>query len=413
MSVASDREACPACGERRLHPFHEQHGVPTNSCLLLEEREEALAHPRGDLVLAVCQTCGFITNTAFDEHLAEYSGRYEETQAFSPRFAAFAEELAEDWVERYSLRGGTVLEIGCGKGEFLEMMMAQGMDTGIGIDPTVRPERTGTARQRDATGRTGSAGQRDAADRITWIRDLYSERYAYLDADAVVCRHTLEHVQPVGGFMRMLRRAIGESRRPVILFELPDVQRVLDEAAFWDVYYEHCAYFSAGSLARLFRSAGFEVLDVRRAYDDQYLIIEALPASSAGVSQAPLAIEDDLGAVQAGAERFRAGWREHLVRWREELAAVSAAGGRAVVWGAGSKGVAFLGALATHDVTAAVDINPYKHDMYLAGTGHHILSPASLRDVDPDLVVAMNPVYLDEIRSQLDTLGVDARLVAV
>lgn len=412
MTAASDSAACPACGRRRLTRFHEQQGVPTNSCLLLEEREEALAHPRGDLVLALCESCGFITNTAFEPHLAEYSSRYEETQAFSPRFAAFADELAGEWVDRHGLRGGTVLEIGCGKGEFLEMMVAHGAEAGVGIDPTVRPERTGTARQQDPTERTGAARQRAAAERITWIRDFFSERYAYLDADAVVCRHTLEHVQPVGGFMRMLRRAIGDARRPVVLFELPDVQRVLDEAAFWDVYYEHCGYFSAGSLARLFRAAGFEVLDVRRAYDGQYLLIEALPADPAGVSQEALPIEDDLDAVQAGVARFRAGWQQHLVRWRQELASVSAAGGRAVVWGAGSKGVAFLGALATDNVTAAVDINPYKHGMYLAGTGHHILSPASLRDADPDLVIAMNPVYLDEIRSNLDALGVDARLVA-
>jgi hypothetical protein len=33
--------------------------------------------------------------------------------------------------------------------------------------------------------------------------------------------------------------------------------------------------------------------------------------------------------------------------------------------------------------------------------------------VQPDLVVAMNPVYLDEIKGELDTLGVDARLEAV
>ena len=44
----------------------------------------------------------------------------------------------------------------------------------------------------------------------------------------------------------------------MVFFELPDTERVLTEAAFWDIYYEHCSYFTPGSLARLFRRTGFE-----------------------------------------------------------------------------------------------------------------------------------------------------------
>ena len=49
----------------------------------------------------------------------------------------------------------------------------------------------------------------------------------------------------------------------------------------------------------------------------------------------------------------------------------------------------------------------------MAGTGHEIVAPEFLREYQPDLVVAMNPIYLDEIQADLDELGVGARLVAV
>ena len=52
----------------------------------------------------------------------------------------------------------------------------------------------------------------------------------------------------------------------------------LREAAFWDVYYEHCSYFSTGSLARLFRAAKFDLLELGRDYGDQYLLLAARPA---------------------------------------------------------------------------------------------------------------------------------------
>ena len=85
-----------------------------------------------------------------------------------------------------------------------------------------------------------------------------------------------------------------------------------------------------------------------------------------------------------------------------------------VIWGAGSKGVAFL----TSDgreagVELAVDINPHKQDKFLAGSGVEVVAPERLRDERPDLVVAMNPVYLEEIGGALSELGVEARLEAV
>ncbi len=46
---------------------------------------------------------------------------------------------------------------------------------------------------------------------------------------------------------------------PGLVFETPDAKRVLKEAAFWDIYYEHCSYFSPGAHARVFRQEGFDV----------------------------------------------------------------------------------------------------------------------------------------------------------
>jgi hypothetical protein len=49
----------------------------------------------------------------------------------------------------------------------------------------------------------------------------------------------------------------------------------------------------------------------------------------------------------------------------------------------------------------------------MPGTSQLIVPPNFLVEYRPDLVIAMNPIYLGEIRRDLDAMGVGADLVAV
>jgi cyclopropane fatty-acyl-phospholipid synthase-like methyltransferase len=395
--IVEELAACPSCHVDGLDVFHEQESIPVHSCRLVETREDALSFPRGRLRLALCRECGFITNVAYEPCLQDYGLAYEETQGFSPTFQEFARALAVQWIERYDLRGKRVLEIGCGKGEFLSLVCELGENAGVGIDPAFVETRLRSA----------------AAERMSFIRDVYDERYAHIEADAIVCRHTIEHIAPVAAFLALIRRTIGERSETAVLFDLPDARRVFREPAFWDIYYEHCSYFTAGSLARLFRHTGFRVVALERAYDDQYLVIEAFPATHDG--SRPLPLEESPEELAEDVSRFRRRFAQTTIHWRDLLGAARADGRRTAVWGAGSKGVAFLTTLALGDeIGYAIDINPYKQGKFLAGTGHAVVGPAHLTIEPPDLVVAMNEIYLPEIRRELDARGLrQTQLVAV
>jgi hypothetical protein len=385
--------ACRACGSPGLVHFYEQRGVPVHSCLLVDDREEALAFPTGDIELALCSRCGFIMNTAFDSSVHDYSARYEETQEFSPRFQHFAHELAQRWVDRYDLHGRKCFEIGCGKGSFLEAICALGHNRGVGIDPSFLADRG------------------HASDDVEFVADFYDNRYGPIDADAVICRHTLEHIPDVQDFMETVREGIGDRCDTVVLFELPDVTRVLCDTAFWDVYYEHCSYFSAGSLARLFERTGFAVLDCFVDFDGQYLILEAVPERRVAPARKAA---DDRDHVRALADGFASSVEQRITAWTADLDAARRRGASVVIWGAGSKGVAYLTALGlTDEIECAVDINPHKAGKFMAGTGHRIVQPEALVEIRPDVVVVMNPIYRAEIASTLGDLGLHPELVTV
>jgi SAM-dependent methyltransferase len=380
---------CPNCGHKGLSLFYEVRNVPVHSCLMLSSQQEALDFPCGDVVLGFCDRCGFITNTEFDAKWSAYAPNYEDQQSFSPTFNKFALDLANRLIEKYDLRNKHVVEIGCSKGDFLLLLCELGNNRGVGIDPSV------------VVGRVKS----EAADRVTFIQDYYSEKHAEYVGDFICCRHTLEHIHPTFEFIKTVRRSIGDRTNIPVVFEIPDTTRVLKDLAFEDIYYEHCSYFTPGSLARLFRSCGFEVTDLYRAYGDQYLLIEALPTDIPSDKQHPL--EESLEQVKEDVKQFAANIQSKLDGWKQYLEQAQAQGKRVVVWGSGSKCVAFLTTLNTIDkIQYVIDINPHRHGKFIPGVGKEIKSPEFLREYQPDVIIVMNPIYCDEIKQMLNDLGV-------
>ena len=390
------RHQCPACKQQEMQIFYEQPSVPANSCILLKTPDEAINYPRGRIDLAFCPGCGFISNVAFAPKLTEYSERYEETQGFSGTFNKFHRALAQRLVADYDLKGKTVLEIGCGKGEFLKLICELGNNKGIGFDPGFREDRL-------------NLGDKD---QICFIQDFYSDKYPNHSADFLCCKMTLEHISDTGDFIGTVRKAIGNDKT-YVFFQIPEATRILKDCAFEDIYYEHCSYFAPGSLARLFRRNGFEVLKLNTEYDDQYLTIEAKPSLN-GVHAAKLQSEDDLEALSSFVSDFPRRVSEKLAEWRALIDKAVAANQKIALWGSGSKGVSFLTSLSlTDEVACVVDINPHRWGHYMSGTGHPIISPDDLRELKPDLVIVMNPVYRDEIAQDLYDRGLGPRVVTL
>lgn len=387
-----DDRLCPNCGKRGLSIFYEVRNVPVHSCLMMSSQEEALDFPCGDVVLGFCDSCGFITNVEFDSHWSAYAPNYEDQQSFSPTFNKFALNLAQRLIDKYDLHEKNIVEIGCSKGDFLLLLCELGNNYGVGIDPSVVPGRV----------------KSEAASRVEFIQDYYGEHHAEYVGDFICCRHTLEHIQPTAEFITTVRKSIGERQVPFFL-EIPDNSRVLKDLAFEDIYYEHCSYFSPGALARLFRACGFEVTDLYRDYGDQYLFIEALPIDIPSTKILPL--EETVAEVAQDVKHFASKIEDKLNYWKQYLEEAQARGEKVLVWGSGSKCVAFLTTLNTIDkIQYVVDINPHRHGKFIPGVGKQIMSPEFLKEYQPGRVIVMNSIYCDEIEQMLREMDVQTQV---
>lgn len=387
-----DDITCTVCHGHQVEVFVSVPNVPVLCNILWPTRDSAVSVNRVEIPLAFCSTCGHIFNPRFDISLMDYTEVYENSLHFSAHFQDYANKLAADLVNRHDLHGKRIVEIGSGKGDFLELLCELGDNHGIGFDPSYIPGGT----------------ERSRTDQITFIQDFYSEKYASVEADFICCRHTLEHIPDPRNFLRVLRLAIGDRMNMQVFFEVPNALHTIQGLAIWDIIYEHCSYFTPFSLAYLFAEAGFAVSSVTESFSGQFLTIEATPAVGATDFAAlhllgPSKLADDV-------EHFAIRYREKVAGSRVTIDKLDMAGGTGVIWGAGSKGITFLNVLNPgNTVSHAVDINPRKQGKFITGTGQEIVSPSELRHIAPDVVFVMNPVYMHEIQTMLNDLEVNAR----
>ena len=314
-------KSCPICGEGRFGSFLEVASVPVHVGVVWPSEAEAKGCPRGDIELAFCEGCGFIANVAFDPARVDYELRYDNALHFSSVFQNYEQGLARRLVSRYGIRDSHVIEIGCGSGHFLGLLCELGHNRGHGFDPSHDPEHADPC----------------VGGSVVVERDYYSDRHAQLPADLVCCRHVLEHVADPRELLLGLRRTLQHHPQAVVYFEVPNAFLALRQLSIWDVIYEHCLYFVPESLGFLFRSCGFEVLDLHEAYDGQFLGIEARldPAWEQGA----LPPRPDLGRTPEDVQAFARSFQERREGWKERLAKLEAEGRRAVVWGGGAKAV--------------------------------------------------------------------------
>ncbi|MFQ5965697.1 MAG: class I SAM-dependent methyltransferase [Candidatus Scalinduaceae bacterium] len=392
--ITSKPNTCPVCSSQDVYIFIEMLQVPVHCNVLWLTREEALRAPRADLRLGFCKVCGHVYNFAFNPDDMEYTQDYENSLHFSPRFQEYVKSLATRLIDQHDLHNKDIIEIGCGKGEFLTMLCEFGGNRGVGFDSSYEDERTGNKSTKN----------------INFIRDFYSERYAGYKADAICCRHVLEHIKSPFDFLTDLRNVIGDRLDTKIFFEVPNFMFTLNDLGIWDLIYEHCSYFSVCSLAQVFHSCRFKVVNLTEAFEGQFLWIEALPVGDLAYSKREY--RDYYKKMAYDVTVFAERYRDKVDAWHSEIKKIVNKGDRAVIWGSGSKGITFLNKINTQgQIEYVVDINPHKHGKYVSGTGQKIVPPEFLRKYQPDIIIVMNPIYLDEIRQITESMNITAKFV--
>lgn len=381
----SSQKRCPICSSARVASVTERQNVPVHQNMLFASPEAARLAVRGDLSVVACLDCDFVFNASFDHALMSYGAGYESDQTYSPAFNSHVADLLSALLNDKGVRDSCIVEVGCGKGDFLRSLVRpeQFKNTGWGFDPSY----------------TGIASDLDG--RLNYVQGFYSEEHAKITADVVVIRHVMEHVpDPLTLLCQIRLGSIGAR----IYMETKDVSWVLENAVLWDFFYEYCSYFSPRSLARAFQMVGLDYVEIEHVFGGQYLWVEA-PATACSSRELPIAIEQSVMTYVRRESEMR-------VRWADTIEEIGKQGAIAL-WGAGAKGGTFASLFDpdAQKLSCVVDLNPAKQGKFIAGSGHPILAPSHLTQRGIRNVIVMNPNYVPEVRELLARESIEANIV--
>ncbi len=331
-------------------------GLPVFQNCVFSDQTLARNCAKGDLVLAQDMQTGLIFNRAFDPTLVEYTPDYQNEQALS---TFFQEHLLDvEGVLNEHFRGNSLVEVGCGKGRFLEQLQKAGFDI-CGLDPAY-----------------------EGCNPL--IRKEYFTREQGLKADGVILRHVLEHISNPEEFLVQIREANGGEGK--VYIEVPCLEWIRDHHAWFDLFYEHVNYFRLKDLHQLFGT----VYASGHLFGGQYLYIIADLSTLRTPVRDPL----DMFHLPADFGESLSGWVDRLKDKNKALPTV--------VWGGSSKGVIFslLMQQAGGMIDFVVDINPAKQGKYLPASGLEVLSPsAAMRQLTSGAdIIVTNQNYLSEIK---------------
>ena len=341
---------------KKLRELYRIDQLPIFQNRMYDTEADAKDCPKGDVRLVEDLQTGLVYNASFRPELMVYDEHYQNEQAVSPLFQEHLESVAKI-VER-TIGRHDLVEVGCGKGYFLELLLQQGFDI-TGFDPAY--EGTNTRIERH-----------------------YFEPSLGIKASGLILRHVLEHIQEPVDFLARLKDPNGGSG--LIYIEVPNFDWICSKRAWFDIFYEHVNYFRLADFDRMFD----KVVESGTVFGGQYLYVAAELASLK---------------IPEYNENKRVSFPEeflHLLIEQKGTEQNRTEQNTAVIWGGASKGVIFSLLKKREGVffNTVVDINPAKQGKFLPATGLKVQSPTdALSKLAAGAAIwVMNSNYLDEIK---------------
>ena len=379
---------CPICSSPvSSEPFYKTI-QPVNENVLFNSWENAKKSKSGKISLVFCDKCSFVFNKDFRLALVDYSEQYQYTLPPSKQFMKFIKQMVASLIEDHKIKNKKIVELGCGKGEFIREICEKGSNKGFGYDTSYE------------------GPQKILFPKLKFENRFYDRKLdENIFGDFVVARQTLEHIKNPHSFVLDMLTALEDGGK--ICLETPNLDWILDNCTFWDFYYEHCSYYNKTSYINLLSQHGLSVSKTYYWFDNQYMSVVA----ELGHDK-EMIIPNSL-VTKLNIEKFCQEYQKKKIRIKNFCLEKSLKG-QISIWGGAAKGITFCNIFKDYlKDSVLVDINPIRQKKYVPCTGNAIISPEVLVNIKPETIIVMNHQYFGEISQTCKELGITADIVAI
>lgn len=357
MKETKQIDKCRVCG-RLLYkePLLKYDNMPAAAQYLPDK--DSLKDDRG-VGLAVCQClgCGLVQ---LKNKPVAYFREAIRAAGFSPEMKKFRTRQFSEFIKKHALDGKKIVEIGCGRGEYLSIMSQMGV------------EAYGLEYSKDSVSQCVKNGLRAQAG---FIED---ENYKIKGApfDAFFILSFFEHLPNPSGLLRGVSNNLKDDAVGIV--EVPNFDMILKKKLFSEFTTDHLMYFTKNTLTTALALNGFNVLECNEVWHDYILSAVVKKRSTL-----------DVAGFYKNQKKITKEVQEYVNQFQNK---------RLAVWGAGHQAFAAISLFGIADrIKYIVDSAPFKQGKYSPSTHIPIVSSEKLLSDPVVAVIIMASSYSDEV----------------
>lgn len=353
--------ACRVCGGGLFYKPLLHYGNMPSSAQNFPDAASLRADTGAELTVCQCSGCGLVQ---LSNDPVPYYKEVIRAAAVSPVLRDLKTRQFSDFIRKYSLGGKKLIEIGCGRGEFL------------GFLPPLGVEASGLEYSEAAVRHCAESGLKASKGYPDGEMGLLPEG----PFDAFLLLMFLEHMPDPNSALKALAANLKAGAAGLV--EVPNFDMLVRARLFSEFIGDHLLYFSRETFLTTLNLNGFEVLDCAELREGYVLSAEVR-------KRGPL----DISGFAGRQAEITAGLNAFIGRFGERKVAV---------WGAGHQALAVLALAGLGDrIRYVVDSAPFKQGKYTPATHLPVVPPDALRTDQVEAVIVMAASYSDEVAELL------------
>ena len=309
-----------------------------------------------------CTKCNLV------QHILPPVSYYKEVVravSVSKEMEEFRIQQFKEWVELNKLTNKKYIEIGCGGGDYLEIMRKIGIKEVFGLEYSDKNLASCKAKNLDVS--------KGYLENNLKIQAQHQHSY-----DAFGIFSFMEHWPNPCEALGILWDLLAEEAYGVI--EVPNFEMIQKKGLYTEFITDHIFYFDKNSISHILESNGFEITSIKTIWHDYILSVEVKKRTPLPVSN----FKDKFNLLNNELTNYIKKFDKKDI----------------VVWGAGHQSLAIisLSGIASK-ISYIVDSASFKQNKYTPGTNINIQSPEYLEAKKPDALIIIAAGYSDEVKN--------------